>query len=234
MTGETGTQLRESPRRPLKTRGRAWAKALARSLSRAGLAPNLISLTSRTFGRELMKAASDLRRIAVSMIFVSLLAACLLAVGCSTSPSPQPAVTPPPSRPAPSLATDRSFRRDLSQDEAAGGHTLKKHVGRTDDQLRQRLQHERNISAASTYTDRAAAELAVGSAFLQQRDRIERWEHGGGGHPNLVLDYDGAAPLGRTMRRGDAASRPCSHALVVLKWVSSSEYYVLTSYPECR
>src|SRR6516162_11886111 len=29
---------------------------------------------------------------------------------------------------------------DLSQDEAQGGHTLKKHVGRTDDQLRERLQ----------------------------------------------------------------------------------------------
>src|SRR5690349_23847845 len=40
-------------------------------------------------------------------------------------------------------------RHDLSQDEEAGGHTLKKHVGRTDDQLRERLAHERNISGAS-------------------------------------------------------------------------------------
>jgi hypothetical protein len=41
--------------------------------------------------------------------------------------------------------------RDLSQDEAAG-HVLRKHAGRTDDELRERLERERNISGASTYT----------------------------------------------------------------------------------
>ncbi|MFY9561490.1 MAG: CDP-alcohol phosphatidyltransferase family protein [Terriglobales bacterium] len=37
------------PRRPLKTRQRAWAQALARMLTRAGVAPNAISLTSLVF-----------------------------------------------------------------------------------------------------------------------------------------------------------------------------------------
>ena len=44
---------------------------------------------------------------------------------------------------------------DLSHDEDRGGHTLRKHVGRSDDQLRQRLARERNISAASTHYKRA-------------------------------------------------------------------------------
>src|SRR5580704_2440245 len=61
--------------------------------------------------------------------------------------------------------------RDLSQDEAAGGHTLRKHVGRTDGELRQRLRHERNIAAASTWTDRETAERAVGAAIEQNRDK---------------------------------------------------------------
>lgn len=38
-----------SPRRPLKTRQRAWAQGLARVLTRAGVAPNAISLASLVF-----------------------------------------------------------------------------------------------------------------------------------------------------------------------------------------
>jgi len=37
------------PRRPLKTRQRAWAQALARMLTRAGVAPNAISMASLVF-----------------------------------------------------------------------------------------------------------------------------------------------------------------------------------------
>jgi len=124
--------------------------------------------------------------------------------------------------------------RDLSRDEGAGGHTLRKHVGRTDDQLLDRLDHERNISGASTYTDRATAERAVGAAIAQSQDRIQRWQNRSGGHPNLVVDYDSDRPIGRTMNRGESQSHPCSHALVVLKYEPPSGYYVLTSYPECR
>jgi hypothetical protein len=123
--------------------------------------------------------------------------------------------------------------RDLSRDEAAGGHVLRKHLGRTEDELRERLERERNISGASTYTDRGTAEHAVGAAIALSQDRIQRWLSRPGGHPNLVLDYDSSQPLGRTLNRGDSQSRPCSHAVVVLKYAAPS-YYVLTSYPECR
>ena|SRR5208337_1544270 len=124
--------------------------------------------------------------------------------------------------------------RDLSQDEAAGGHILRKHVGQTDDQLRERLEREPRITGASTYTDRPTAERAVGAAIAQSQDRIERWLNRSGGHPNLVLDYDSEAPIGRTINRGESQSHPCTHALVVLKYSGPNQYYVLTSYPECR
>ena len=156
----------------------------------------------------------------------------------------QAACQPPGSSSASAPAAERSERsqatsatgpaRDLSQDEAAGGHILRKHVGRTDDQLLERLDHERNISGASTYTDRATAERAVGAAIARSQDRIQRWLNRSGGHPNLVLDYDSDQPIGRTINRGESQSRPCSHALVVLKYDPPSGYYVLTSYPECR
>lgn len=133
-------------------------------------------------------------------------------------------------------ARQQTAIRDLAQDESAGGHTLRKHVGRTDDQLRERLRHERSISAASTWTDRDTAEHAVAMALQQNRDKVDRWLARAEGHPNLVLDYDGdpAHPIGRSLRRDADQPEPCAHATIVLKWTGPSDYYVLTSYPECR
>jgi Bacterial CdiA-CT RNAse A domain len=124
--------------------------------------------------------------------------------------------------------------RDLTQDEAAGGHVLRKHVGHSDDELRERLERERNISGASTYTDRSTAEHAIGSALAQSQSRVQRWLDRPGGHANLVLDYDAGRPIGRTLNRGDSQVRPCSHAVVVLRFDPPAGYHVLTSYPECR
>jgi hypothetical protein len=127
-------------------------------------------------------------------------------------------------------------RRDLARDEEMGGHTLRKHVGQSDDQLSERLAQERNISAASTWTDRPTAERAVGLALQENQAKIERWLARPGGHSNLVVDYAGdpSRPIGRTELRGASRSEPCSHAVVVLKWAGDADYYVLTSYPECR
>ncbi|MFZ1918178.1 MAG: RNase A-like domain-containing protein [Terriglobales bacterium] len=124
--------------------------------------------------------------------------------------------------------------RDLSLDERSGGHILRKHVGLTEEDLRERLAREENITGASTYTDRRTAEHVVGAAIAKSPDRIESWLNRSGRHPNLVLDYDGDEPIGRTMNRGASQSRPCTHALIVLKYAGPNDYYVLTSYPECR
>jgi hypothetical protein len=132
------------------------------------------------------------------------------------------------------MQTTSAAARDLSQDEAAGGHILRKHVGQSDEQLRERLEQEPRITGASTYTDRAAAEHAVGAAIEESQERIECWLRRSGGHPNLVLDYDSPTSIGRTINRGESQARPCAHALVVLKYTGPNDYYVLTSYPECR
>jgi Bacterial CdiA-CT RNAse A domain len=163
-----------------------------------------------------------------------------IALGGSLSCQPPPPATDD-TRLASSSAGSRvegrapdGARRDLSQDEAAGGHILRKHVGQTDDELRERMQREPRITGASTYTDRATAEHAVGAAIAESQDRIQRWLSRPGGHPNLVLDYDSVVPVGRTINRGEDRSHPCAHALVVLKYSGPNNYYVLTSYPECR
>ena len=142
---------------------------------------------------------------------------------------------PPAAGSAPTARPFTTPRRDLSQDEASGGHTLRKHVGRTDDELRQRLHRERDISAASTWNDRASAETAVGAAIADQSSKISHWLERDR-HSNLVLDYDGdpSHPFGRTLRRGEDQVEPCAQAVIVLKWDGPNSYHVLTAYPECR
>ncbi len=125
-------------------------------------------------------------------------------------------------------------KHDLAQDEAQGGHTLGKHTGKSDAELRQRLNREHRIAAASTYTDRETAEKVVGETLNQQREKIQAWLQKGGEHPNLVLDYVGEQPIGRTLRRNQGSPTPCNKAVVVLRYAGGGEYYVLTSYPECR
>jgi phosphatidylglycerophosphate synthase len=49
MSASASIPEKAPPRRPLKTRQRAWAQALARTLTRAGIAPNAISLASLIF-----------------------------------------------------------------------------------------------------------------------------------------------------------------------------------------
>jgi len=145
-----------------------------------------------------------------------------------TSSTPTAAPDGPASR---STASGETY--DLGADEAKGGHTLARHVERTDAQLRERLERERNISAASTYTDRAIGERTVARAFAREAARVSAWRGRSGSRPNLALNYRGAAGelLGRSLRRGRASSEPCTNAIVVLRWDGKTGF-VLTSYPE--
>jgi hypothetical protein len=157
-----------------------------------------------------------------------LLAVAVIVIYCNKSKPSQPAAQPVAHV---SLATGNRY--DLARDEARGGHTLERHIGKSDAELRQRLENE-SIATDSTYTDRATAEMAVAAAVRENSGKINRWLHRPGGHSNLVLDYDSnSMPVGRSMRRDDSQSFPCSHAVAVLKWLSPDDYYVLTSYPDC-
>jgi hypothetical protein len=125
-------------------------------------------------------------------------------------------------------------RYDLARDEKRGGHTLQKHVGRTDDELRERLRRERNISAASTWTDRAAAEETVAAALRADHAKIDRWIDRGYPRANLALHFDAGRNIGRGIEHGESTSVPCTSAVVVLKADSLTSFFVLTTYPEAR
>jgi Bacterial CdiA-CT RNAse A domain len=173
-------------------------------------------------------------RVKARQYFEFFLLAGLLAIsGCGSGPVPESGQR----EDKPKARIDfpaSSAGYDLGRDEQRGGHTLARHVGRTDEELRERLARERNISAASTWTDRETAETVVGQALSPERDRVESWMRRGFPRANLALHYNAGRVIGRSLRRGDSQTVDCSSAVIVLRADGPDSFYVLTTYPEAR
>jgi len=171
------------------------------------------------------------------VLLVALMAVALSACGQSSSATSVGQATPPqtssPSLREQSPAAPQGPTHDLSADEAMGGHTLQRHVGKSDAELIDRLRREPHISSASTYTDRATAEHVVGAALESDDRAFAAWRERSGPRPNFVLRYHSDGVVGRSIARGRSTSVPCDRALVVLRWDDRRQRsYVLTSYPE--
>ena len=181
-------------------------------------------------------------RIRILLLQLVLLAATVAAACGTPDRADKPAATARSSGVAvgspsqsPKAAAEASGSYDLAADEHRGGHTLERHVGRTDAELAERLRRERQISAASTYPDAATASRVVGDALAANRSRVSAWAARSGSRPNLVLLYRDPArsPIGRSLSRGARTGRSCSSARVVLRWQErDNRWIVLTSYPE--
>jgi hypothetical protein len=169
-----------------------------------------------------------------------IIAAALATTGACDRPAASHAATPETTQERPQRTVAASSRehavpiRDLSVDESMGGHTLERHVGKTNGDLTERLRREPEISSASTYNDRHTAERSVGAALASAGSTLSDWQRRSGRRPNLVLHFaDPAMPVGRSLSRGRRAPVPCHRIVVVLRWDEPRDrFYVLTSYPE--
>lgn len=85
-----------------------------------------------------------------------------------------------------------------------GGHTLAKHVGKTEHYLRNRLATEPGISAASTFHNRQAAEASLSKLIHTEAREIDRWLRGS--DSDLLLKGRATHSIGFVITRG--ATRP--------------------------
>jgi hypothetical protein len=121
----------------------------------------------------------------------------------------------------------------LQQQEAAGGHTLARHVGRSDGELVRRLRRDRRIRDASTYLAAASAEADIAGVLAADRDRINAWA------AEAPLGATRAWDAGRDHVVGRVASRPprlgnvtdASHLRVVVRKTGATTCLLLTSFP---
>jgi hypothetical protein len=168
-----------------------------------------------------------------SLWLIGLLTIGLTALsGCKLASGPEPAGQEQPARSA--GASRAGERYELGRDEERGGHTLRKHVARSDAELEERLRRERNISAASTWTDRETAEQTVGEALRAEHWRIESWMRRGYPRANLAVHYDAGRVIGRSLRRGERRTVDCTSTVIVLRADGPESFFVLTTYPEER
>jgi hypothetical protein len=115
--------------------------------------------------------------------------------------------------------------------EAAGGHTLEKHVGKTEAQLAQRLASEKRISGASSFTYRSVAESAIAEAMSEKKSAIDSWVKKGGNR--YTIQYDTHKIIGITLGRGASKATSTSRLKIILQRSTklSPGYFILTAYP---
>lgn len=127
--------------------------------------------------------------------------------------------------------SERSGSGFLITHENCGGHTIERHIAKSDAYLRNRLNTSR-ISAASTFYELNQAGQVIYNAITRNSSRVNNWLNGSGGS-RLVLDYSHRKNIGKVLKRG--ASRPYStrkfRVVLERRNCSGYGYKILTAYP---
>lgn len=118
---------------------------------------------------------------------------------------------------------------------AHGGHTMERHVGKSDDYLRRRLSGEtglRPVRRAGSFSDPIIAEATVRMILKMYDKRITGWMSDGDAPDTLALEYKGDRKniTGRSISVGSKTFSKTYGAKVILRR-SGSGYGVLTAYP---
>ncbi|XAZ39117.1 T7SS effector LXG polymorphic toxin [Bacillus velezensis] len=104
----------------------------------------------------------------------------------------------------------------LAAHEAKGGHLIERHVGKTDEELLERLQINKKIRASSSFTDRPTAERVANETLIKHKKEIEEWLKSDVNDP-LPLPYRGTEVIGRGVRKGSNEVKDMTNARIVLK-----------------
>jgi hypothetical protein len=149
----------------------------------------------------------------------------LVQVASLASTTQRPAESTPaePSTLERSQVAAESGGFDLAAAEEAGGHTIARHVGMSDQAL-----IDRNIPYASTFMDQAAGVSATAQNISTNAGAITKWL--AGSSPRLAIQDSMDSALGRVYERATQSFlQPSSVNTVLVR--TPSGYNVLTSYP---
>ena len=135
------------------------------------------------------------------------------------------------------LARALSIRRgaiSLVAEEAAGGHTIARHVGRTEAQLRARLATQRRIPAATTFRSLKDAELYVAEALRANKSVIKEWAKNANIGQTKGFTYNAGRNIGEGVVRSTGQFQQMTNMVVVVRKVVEQNrvYFILTAYPK--
>lgn len=127
---------------------------------------------------------------------------------------------------------------DPLDDEGYGGHGVTKHVGRSDQQLGDRLANEPGVQNASTYENLGDAQKFSQQTIDVNKPQISNWLKNAKSGSTKEFDLaDTGQITGRSLSRNDwqngLGSKPVNGARVVLRADPSAPggYYILTTFP---
>ena len=105
---------------------------------------------------------------------------------------------------------------DLAEEEAAGGHTIAKHVAKDDAFLLNRLATEPKITGAGTFASLKEAERGVSEALRAFEMDISNWAKNGA-KGQFIETFDAGRPIGRVIPRGSTVARSSTKITFRLK-----------------
>jgi hypothetical protein len=119
----------------------------------------------------------------------------------------------------------------LAAHEAAGGHTLARHVGMSDADLLARVGSSPGISGASSFSSRAVAEARPADLLAANSSQVSTWLGGTGG--KLVLSGPAGGDVGRFVAQGSTTVIDATGSTVVLICDASTGvgYRIQTAFP---
>jgi hypothetical protein len=127
-------------------------------------------------------------------------------------------------------------RKNLDLDELLGGHSIEKHVGKSEDWLRDRLLKEPETKIASSFRNYETANRVVAKAVKENIAKISDWLESGKG--KLILKVEAENPIGIVLERGKGGSVGLKTAketnkaeIIIIRDSTPQGWHVLTSYP---
>jgi len=118
----------------------------------------------------------------------------------------------------------------LVKHEHSGSHTIERHVGKTDQELLQRLRDNPSITGSSTFTDQEKAERAIGHLLDDNRSTIATWLRGP--RDDLAIRGDAGDLIGRGAdRSGIVRELHRLRAWLVRDDSMPEGYRIVTAYP---
>lgn len=128
----------------------------------------------------------------------------------------------------------RAGRISLVAEEAAGGHTIARHVGLSEAQLRARLLQQPRIPAASSFRTLTDAEIGVSQVLRVYARQIALWAKTAQSGARLPLNHNLGRVIGYAALRNGGKLQEVRNITVVLEKTQQGNkvFFVLTAYPK--
>ncbi|BAD63600.1 hypothetical protein ABC1061 [Shouchella clausii KSM-K16] len=121
----------------------------------------------------------------------------------------------------------------LAAHEVKGGHLIDRHIGKTDEQLLERLKSNPKITGSSTFKDRMTAERVADTVLKDPKnmEKIQKWLSDPNSRPTLPLKFKGDGEIiGRSVTRNSEVIENVTNAKIILRKDKNGSF-ILTGYP---